>query len=257
MKNRLGAALFIIAAIALFVSCVPQKKFLAMQDRANRLNRDSNNFYNQILGLNGSLSKLQLEQEMTQSKLQKSKEQLSNSNETIAAQQARLAELQQRIEQQKLASESLRKKIADAMGSFNSEQLTVSLKNGKVYVSMSEQLLFASGSAEVGAEGNTALASLAKALNENSDINVNVEGHTDSIPIARRFADNCAEHTSILTCAFLDINNLQVLEIIKHFFLHGMLIVLHTKERQILKEFSTIIVIILHVQPFNTHNNDC
>ena len=129
---------------------------------------------------------------MTQSKLQKSKEQLSNSNETIAAQQARLAELQQRIEQQKLASESLRKKIADAMGSFNSDQLTVSLKNGKVYVSMSEQLLFASGSAEVGAEGNAALASLAKALNENTDINVNVEGHTDSIPIARRFADNWA-----------------------------------------------------------------
>ena len=192
MKNRLGAALFILAAITLFVSCVPQKKFLAMQDRANRLNRDSNNFYNQILGLNGSLSKLQMEQEMTQSKLQKSKEQLSNSNETIAAQQARLAELQQRIEQQKLASESLRKKIADAMGSFNSDQLTVSLKNGKVYVSMSEQLLFASGSAEVGAEGNAALASLAKALNENSDINVNVEGHTDSIPIARRFADNWA-----------------------------------------------------------------
>ena len=148
MKNRLGIILLFLATITVFISCVPQKKFLAMQDRANRLNKDSVNFYNQILGLNGSLSKLQMEQEMTQSKLQKSKEQLSNSNETIATQQARLAELQQRIEQQKLASESLRKKIADALGSFNAEQLTVSLKNGKVYVSMSEQLLFASGSAD-------------------------------------------------------------------------------------------------------------
>lgn len=192
MKKRLGTiGICLLMATALF-SCVPQKKFLAMQDRANRLNRDSVNFYNQILGLNGSLSKLQMEQEMTQSKLQKSKEQLSNSNETIAAQQARLSELQQRLEQQKLASESLRKKIADALGSFNAEQLTVTLKNGKVYVSMSEQLLFASGSADVAAEGKVALASLAKALNENADINVNVEGHTDSIPIAKKFTDNWA-----------------------------------------------------------------
>ncbi len=57
---------------------------------------------------------------------------------------------------------------------------------------MSEQLLFASGSADVAAEGKVALASLAKALNENADINVNVEGHTDSIPIAKKFTDNWA-----------------------------------------------------------------
>jgi chemotaxis protein MotB len=86
----------------------------------------------------------------------------------------------------------LRKKIAEALGSFNADQLTVSLKNGKVYVSMSEQLLFASGSADVAKEGQLALASLAKALNENADINVNVEGHTDSIPIAKKFVDNWA-----------------------------------------------------------------
>jgi chemotaxis protein MotB len=173
-------------------SCVFPKKFAAMEERANRLHRDSVNFYNQVLSLNGSLSKLQMEQEMTQSKLQKSKEQLSNSNETIASQQASLAELQQRIEQQRLATEALRAKIALALGSFNADQLTVSLKNGKVYVSMSEQLLFASGSAEVAKEGKVALFTLAKALNENSDINVNVEGHTDSIPIAIKYLDNLA-----------------------------------------------------------------
>lgn len=163
-----------------------------MQDRANRLHKDSVAFYNQILGLNGTLSKVQMEQELTNSKLQKSNQQLSSSNETIAEQQSRLIELQRRIEQQRAASEALRKKIAEALVNFNADQLTVSLKNGKVYVSMSEQLLFASGSADVNKEGKEALASLAKALNENTDINVNVEGHTDSIPIVKKFPDNWA-----------------------------------------------------------------
>ena len=57
---------------------------------------------------------------------------------------------------------------------------------------MSEQLLFASGSADVAPEGIAALATLAAALNQNPDININVEGHTDSIPIAKKFADNWA-----------------------------------------------------------------
>lgn len=211
LKNSLfSAALLSLMALA---ACVPQKKFLAMSERANRLHGDSVNFYNQILGLTGSLSRLQLEQEMTNDRLKKNKEELSQtkeslsqtkeslsqtkesltlSKETIAAQQARLLALQKMIEQQRQASEALHKKITQALGAFNADQLTVGLKNGKVYVSMSEQLLFASGSADVAAEGKAALSTLAAALNQNPDININVEGHTDSIPIAKKFVDNWA-----------------------------------------------------------------
>lgn len=163
-----------------------------MEERAGRLHKDSVNFYNQILKLNGSLSKLQMEQEFTSSKLQESKEQLNTSKETIVAQQARLAQLQRLIDQQKQASESLRKTIADALVNFGSDQLTVSLKNGKVYVSMSEKLLFASGSADVSKEGREALATLAKAINDNNEININIEGHTDSVPIVKKYTDNWA-----------------------------------------------------------------
>ena len=197
--------LLLLSLLALS-ACVPQKKFLAMTDRANRLHGDSVNFYNQILGLKGSLSRLQLEQEMTSDRLKKNKEELSQtkesltqtkesltlSKETIAAQQARLLALQKMIEQQRQASEALHQKITQALGAFNADQLTVTLKNGKVYVSMSEQLLFASGSADVAPEGISALATLAAALNQNPDININVEGHTDSIPIAKKFVDNWA-----------------------------------------------------------------
>lgn len=203
-KNSLfSSVLFSLMALT---ACVPQKKFLAMGERANRLHADSVNFYNQILGLTGSLSRLQLEQEMTNDRLKKNKEELSQtkeslsqtkesltlSKETIADQQARLLALQKMIEQQRQASEALHKKITQALGAFNADQLTVSLKNGKVYVSMSEQLLFASGSADVAAEGKAALSTLAAALNQNPDININVEGHTDSIPIAKKFVDNWA-----------------------------------------------------------------
>jgi chemotaxis protein MotB len=192
------ATVALIGAITLN-SCVSQKKYKAMQARATRLHTDSLSFYDQIVGLRGTVSKMEQEQQMTSNRLSRSrqeldqtKQNLNSSNETIAAQQQRLLQLQELIEQQRRQTELLRKTIADAMGGFSAEQLTVSMKDGKVYVSMSEKLLFPSGSAEVNKEGKDALATLAKVLNENPDININVEGHTDSIPIVKRYADNWA-----------------------------------------------------------------
>jgi chemotaxis protein MotB len=198
-KTKGSLGLVAIAATMMISSCVSQKKYTAARDRAMRLHADSVNFYNQIVGLRGTVSKMEQENQMASSRLTKSKEELSqarqnlfSSNETIATQQARLEELQQLIEQQRQNSEALRKTIADALVNFNAEQLTVSLKNGKVYVSMSESLLFPSGSAVVNNDGKAALATLAKVLNQNPDINIDVEGHTDSIPIVKRYEDNWA-----------------------------------------------------------------
>jgi chemotaxis protein MotB len=198
MKQAPYTILLLLIVISLN-ACVPQKKYLAAQNRVARLHQDSVNFYNEILGLKGTVSKIEEENLMTASRLNKSREELSqtkqnltSSNETIASQQARLQELQRLIEQQKQQTEGLRKTIADALINFNSDQLTVSLKNGKVYVSMSEQLLFPSASAEVNKAGTEALATLAKVLNQNTDININIEGHTDSIAIAKKYIDNWA-----------------------------------------------------------------
>ncbi len=99
--------------------------------------------------------------------------------------------MQALIEQQRKNREELRKKISDALINFNSNELTVSVKNGKVYVSLQESLLFASGSAVVNPKGREALGTLAQVLNVNPDINVLIEGHTDSIPMrGKTFADN-------------------------------------------------------------------
>jgi chemotaxis protein MotB len=82
--------------------------------------------------------------------------------------------------------------MTDALVNFRPEELTVSIKNGKVYVSLQESLLFPSGSAAVNPKGKEALGTLAQVLNLNPDINVSIEGHTDSIPMKGKFEDNWA-----------------------------------------------------------------
>lgn len=77
---------------------------------------------------------------------------------------------------------ALKTKVSRALLGYEGRGLSVSMKNGKIYVSMDEKLLFQTGSATIGAEGIKALKELAQVLAENPDINVLVEGHTDNVP---------------------------------------------------------------------------
>jgi len=77
---------------------------------------------------------------------------------------------------------ALKDKLSKALYSFEGKGLTVEQKDGKVYVSMENKLLFASGSWVVGAEGKTAVVEVGKILAENPDISVLIEGHTDDVP---------------------------------------------------------------------------
>ena len=87
--------------------------------------------------------------------------------------------------------QNLLSSVKDALLGFNSDELTVTEKNGKVYVAMSDKLLFQSGSAKVDKRGKEALAKLAEVLNKQNDIDVYIEGHTDSKPInTAQFKDN-------------------------------------------------------------------
>jgi chemotaxis protein MotB len=138
---------------------------------------------NKIAGLNNQNNQLgQLTEE------QKSK--LSQSQQTLQQQQQKLQQLQSLLEQQKAQSEQLKNKMSEALKGFNSNDLSVVQKNGKVYVSLSENLLFPSGSAVVNTKGVDALSKLAAVLNLESDVSVNIEGHTDSIPIRGKYKDN-------------------------------------------------------------------
>ncbi len=100
----------------------------------------------------------------------------------LAAKQKRIDELEGLIAKKDEAVSSLKKKISDALLGFNSDELTVTQKDGKVYVSMSDKLLFKSGSYNVDVRGKQALGKLAEVLNKQTDIGIMVEGHTDNKP---------------------------------------------------------------------------
>lgn len=184
MKHLLlfGAAAILISGTS---SCVAKRKYLDAQDYIGDLRYDSTQLARKNADLQSRVDLLDAANQSTSN-------QLNQSQAEVQAQQQRLQQLQSLIDRQRQATESLRAKVAQALGSFNADQLTVSMKNGKVYVSLAESLLFPSGSAEVNTGGKDALGTLAQALNQNPDINILVEGHTDSIPITKRFPDNWA-----------------------------------------------------------------
>ena len=94
-----------------------------------------------------------------------------------------LDEMKKIIAKQDSITNNLNNILRNALLGFNSDELSVEIKNGKVYVSMSDKLLFQSGSSAVEEKGRDALKLLAGVLDKNSDIDILVEGHTDNVPI--------------------------------------------------------------------------
>lgn len=114
--------------------------------------------------------------------LQNAISELTAAQAQLETQSRRLMELEQALARKDSASSALRKAIADALTGFDQSQLKVHIKNGKVYVSMEEKLLFGSGSYQVSAEGASAIRQVANVLGEKKDINIMIEGHTDPVP---------------------------------------------------------------------------
>jgi chemotaxis protein MotB len=114
--------------------------------------------------------------------LSKKSQRLDQLTAELAVREARVAELEAVLARKDSAVSALKKKVQDALLGFENNGLTIEQKNGKVYVSLDESLLFASGSAEVDVKGQEVLKKLGKVLEQNTDINILVEGHTDNVP---------------------------------------------------------------------------
>jgi chemotaxis protein MotB len=108
---------------------------------------------------------------------------LTNQEKLLAEREKALYEMKKVVAQQDSITKRLNDILRKALLSFKSDELSVEVKNGKVYVSMSDKLLFKSGSAAIETKGLEAIKVLADVLNKNSDIDILVEGHTDNIPI--------------------------------------------------------------------------
>jgi len=210
------------SGILLFSGCVPTSKFNASQMALSSARYDSAQLANKVKDLQSQLAQQAADRQHQVDSLSQQMDNLrqeiatlnhqgndlkqknsdlaadaaaraallSKSKQDLANQQAKLEHLQELMDRQKKAIEQIKKKMSDALVGFNSSELSVAIKNGKVYVSLQENLLFPSGSAVVNPKGKEALGKLAAVLNQNPDITVDIEGHTDSIPIHAKYQDN-------------------------------------------------------------------
>lgn len=107
---------------------------------------------------------------------------LTKLTSALDARSKRIKDLEALIASKEAAMKQLKTAISDALKGFEGKGLTVEKRNGKVYVSMENKLLFGSGQWAVGANGKSAITELARVLVENPTIDVLIEGHTDDDP---------------------------------------------------------------------------
>lgn len=136
-------------------------------------------------------------------------DELNTKEKLLSEREKALAEMQLIIARQDSITKRLNGILRNALLGFNSDELSVEIKNGKVYVSMSDNLLFKSGSSTVEAKGKEALKLLGEVLDKNTDIDILVEGHTDNVPIKTSvYKDNwdlsVARATSIVRILSVD-----------------------------------------------------
>ena len=138
-----------------------------------------------------------LEQQVEQATKSSSEEikgllgQLEKAEADLFERESKLREMQSLIKQRDSSMNALRERVEQSLLGFKDSGLEIEVKNGKVYVKMSNQLLFKPGSTVIDQRGRDALAQLAMVLIQQTDISVMIEGHTDNKPISNaRIADN-------------------------------------------------------------------
>ncbi len=121
-----------------------------------------------------------LELQRKEDALRNLENELGNKQKLLEEREKRVNELEELIQRKDDAMKTLKNKVAAALKGFESKGLTVVEKNGKIYVSLEAKLLFASGSTSVETEGKKALVDLAKVLESEKELEIIVEGHTDT-----------------------------------------------------------------------------
>lgn len=196
------SALLIFILALVFTSCVSVKKFHASEAETKKLERDYagsqselNNTMVKLNECNSNVKDLKAEGASMQSDYAMAQSDLkvlsSESKMTIADQAKRLRNFQDKIQSQNDVMLKLKNSISEALVKYSSDELYVYIKDGNVYVSLEEKLLFKSGSATVDPKGKEALKTLAQVINTTPDVMVLIEGHTDNQPIKTNlFKDN-------------------------------------------------------------------
>ena len=217
--------LFIITLCV--TNCVSTKVFNDLESRYSKVKIEKNKLQNSEDSLQQSLDKLDLKLSDTQAYLEVSRDStklglkinellneeldLVKKNSTIKIQEnieknnalikkiaiketelllrtERINRLEKIISSQKKILSDLKNRISEALLNYRGKGLSIKQRNGKVYISMENKLLFKSGKWNIELQGKQALMRLSKVLEENPDISILIEGHTDNIPFTSKGA---------------------------------------------------------------------
>lgn len=163
-----------------------QQKLSSLNNEFDQLNA----YYKNLLTSSGKMNRDLVEQKeqllAIQENLIKTRRMNDSLGASLAEREKKVNELEAVLAAKDKAVQDLKNTINNALLSFKESDLTVNVKNGKVYVSLTEQLLFGSGSVEVDKKGVSALQQLAKAIKDQRELQILVEGHTDNVPISKK-----------------------------------------------------------------------
>lgn len=191
-------ALFLLMASLSSCVVLSTKKYKSLLAKQDSLNTGWNDAQNQNESLEQRIKRLQADTALLNKQLADLKDRYTdldanyaklrnNSSSEInkltgdlAKREQRLKEVEEVLRKRDEATNQLRAKLQEALLGFTKSGLTVEVKNGKVYVSLTDKLLFPSGSIIIDENGKKALTQLAEVLKQQPDINIAVEGHTDS-----------------------------------------------------------------------------
>jgi chemotaxis protein MotB len=165
---------------ALYDLNAQKQKAASLERNIDQLNRQMESLKT---GSTAEIENLLKELHTARLDLNQREDKLREAEKELEQRNARLIELQDVLAQKDQAVKDLRNKVVRALTGFTNEGLTVHEKNGKVYVSMDEKLLFKTGRWDVDPKGQQALRNLSQLLADNSDISIMVEGHTDDVPM--------------------------------------------------------------------------
>jgi chemotaxis protein MotB len=188
---------FICILILFITSCGPSKDLLKCQAKSDSLSNEITQLNSRVSQLNGQVSGLNSSMNASTAQIA----QLQNQN-SVAMQEAsdckrakeavaaRMEELNQALVANGTSMKEIRRKAEEALIQFANAGVEVSYKNGLVYISMQDELLFKPGSAKLGKNGQEALGVVARVLNDNPNLKIYVIGNTDSIKVTKGFTDN-------------------------------------------------------------------
>jgi len=157
-----------------------QKLSMVLAEKEEELNKKDKALAEQQAELKAKSATLEEKEET----LEEKEANIGALKKDLEAREERVKELESLLAKKDSSIMALKNRISKALLSFDEDDLSINIKDGKIYVSLAEQLLFGSGSIAVGAKGKEALEKLAEVLQKQTDVSIVVEGHTDDVPIS-------------------------------------------------------------------------